>query len=116
MTLGRVAGSQRLPGAYNRRSMQRFLLERRIRDVHARLVRAREELAVLDEQLAAVTEDAETCRVRSLVAETPLAAHEYAEARRHADAMARARDALSETVHQLEHRQDELLLSVGSVG
>lgn len=102
------------PGAYNRRAMQRILLERRISEVHARLVRARQELAVLDEQLAVVAEDAETCRVRSLVAETPLAAHEYAEARRHADAMGRARDALRETVHQLEHRQDELLRSVAA--
>ena len=73
--------------------MQRFLLERRIRDVHDRLVRAREELAVLDEQLAVVAEAAEDARMRSLVSETPLAAHEYAEVQRHADAMTRARDA-----------------------
>ena len=116
MSAAPAAGRSGPPGAYNRRAMQQFLLERRIREVHARLVRAREELAVLDEQLAVVAEEAETCRVRSLVAETPLAAHEYTEARRHADAMARARDALRETVHQLEHRQDELLLSVGSPG
>ena len=60
--------------------MQRFFLERRIRDVHARLVRAREELAVLDEQLAVVADAAEDARLRSLVSETPLATHEYAEA------------------------------------
>lgn len=94
--------------------MQRFLVERRLRDVHARLVRAREELAVIDEQLTAVGEDVEEARVRSLVSETPLAAHEYTEARRHADAMTRARDALRLTVHQLEQRQDELLGDVGS--
>ena len=94
--------------------MQRFLVERRLRDVHARLVRARQELAVLEEQLAVVSEEAEGARVRSLVAETPLAAHEYAEARRHADAMTRARDALRETVGQLEHRQDELLMAMGT--
>ena len=55
------------------------LLERRIRDVHDRLVRARQELAVLDEQLAVVADEAEEARLRSLVSETPLAAHEYAE-------------------------------------
>lgn len=93
--------------------MQRFLLERRIRDVHARLVRAREELAVLDEQLAVVSEEAEDARLRSLVSETPLAAHEYAEVRRHADAMARAREALRASVEELTHRQDELLRLVG---
>jgi hypothetical protein len=92
--------------------MQRALLERRIRDVHSRLVRAREELAVLDEQLAVVNESADEARVRSLVSETPLAAHEHNEAARHADAMAKARDALHRTVIDLEQRQDELLADV----
>ncbi|MGH9093229.1 MAG: hypothetical protein ACRDZR_17895 [Acidimicrobiales bacterium] len=94
--------------------MQRFLLERRIREVHARLVRAREELAVLDEQLAVVADEAEDARLRSLVSETPLAAHDYAEVRRHADAMARARDALRVSVDELTRRQDELLAHVGT--
>jgi hypothetical protein len=94
--------------------MQRALLERRIRDVHSRLVRAREELAVLDEQLAVVMESADEARVRSLVSETPLAAHEHNEAARHADAMAKARDALHRTVVDLERRQDELLASVNT--
>ena len=74
--------------------MHRVLLERRIRDVHARLVRAREELAVLNEQLAVVQESADEARVRALVSETPLATQEHNEAARHADAMVRARDAL----------------------
>jgi hypothetical protein len=94
--------------------MHRALLERRIKDVHARLVRAREELAVLDEQLAVVQDSADDARVRSLVSETPLAAHEHNEAARHADAMTRARVALAKTVVDLEHRQDELLASVPS--
>jgi chromosome segregation ATPase len=92
--------------------MHRALLERRIRDVHSRLVRAREDLAVLDEQLAVLQESADEARVRSLVAETPLAAHEHSEAARHADAMSKARDALASTVLDLEHRQDELLSNV----
>jgi hypothetical protein len=94
--------------------MQRALLERRIRDVHARLVRAREELAVLDEQLEVVLESADEARVRSLVSETPLAAHEHSEAKRHADAMVRARTAQASAVMELERRQDELLASVGT--
>jgi hypothetical protein len=94
--------------------MHRALLERRIREVHARLVRAREELAVLDEQLAVVVESADEARVRALVSETPLAAREHDEAARHADAMARARDALHKTVVDLEYRQDELLAHVSS--
>ena len=94
--------------------MQRALLERRIRDVHARLVRAREELGVLDEQLEVVLESADEARVRSLVSETPLAAHEHSEAKRHADAMVRARAAQASAVMELERRQDELLASVGT--
>jgi hypothetical protein len=94
--------------------MQRFFVERRIRDVHERLVRARKELAVLEEQYAVVADAAEDSRLRSLVSETPLAAHEYGEVRRHADAMARARDALISTVSELEHRRDELLQYVGA--
>jgi len=93
--------------------MQRFFVERRIRDVHERLVRARQELAVLDEQYSVVSDAAEDARLRSLVSETPLAAHEYGEVRRHADAMARARDALLAAVWDLEHRRDELLQHVG---
>lgn len=94
--------------------MHRVLLERRIRDVHSRLVRAREELAVLDEQLAVVQESVDEARVRALVSETPLATQEHNEAARHADAMGRARDALCRTVADLERRQDELLASVAT--
>jgi hypothetical protein len=94
--------------------MHRALLERRIRDVHARLVRAREDLAVLDEQLAVVMESAEETRVRSLVSETPQAAHEHSEVARHADAMAKARALLAGTVLDLERRQDELLADVAT--
>ena len=83
--------------------------------MHARLVRAREDLAVLDEQLAVVMESADEARVRSLV-ETPLAAHEHSEAARHADAIAKARAALAVTVRDLEHRQDELLADVATGG
>jgi hypothetical protein len=94
--------------------MHRALLERRISDTHARLVRARGELAVLDEQLTVVLESADEARVRALVSETPLATHEHGEAARHADAMVRAREALQKTVADLERRQDELLAAVTS--
>jgi hypothetical protein len=96
--------------------MHRALLERRIRDVHSRLVKARQELAVLDEQLAVVVESADEARVRSLVSETPQATREHNEATRHADAMAKARAALHKTVMDLERRQDELLADVVTGG
>lgn len=94
--------------------MQRFTVERRLRDVHSRLVRARQELAVLNEQLLVVQEEAEEARLRSLVSETPLATHEHNEVQRHADALTRARDAMAANVKDLTRKQDELLEHVGS--
>ena len=82
--------------------------------MHTRLTRARQDLAVLEEQLAVVASEAEDTRLRSLVSETPLAAHEHSEVQRHADALARARDAMAQTVAELTRRQDELLTHVGS--
>ena len=69
---------------------------------------------MLDEQLAVVQESADEARVRALVSETPLATQEHNEAARHADAMARARDALRTSVAELERRQDELLAAVAT--
>jgi hypothetical protein len=89
--------------------MRRALVERSLRDVHGRLVLARQELAVLDEQVSALADTADDLRIRSLVSETPVAGHDYTDAQRHADAAARARAALAATIDELEHRQDELL-------
>jgi len=89
--------------------MRRSLVERSLRDVHNRLVRARQELAVLDEQLLVFTDTADDARIRSLVSETPLAGHEYASAQRHADAAMAARGRILATISDLERRQDELL-------
>ena len=89
--------------------MRRSIVERSLRDVHGRLLRARQELSILDEQLVVLNDTADDARLRSLVSETPIAAHEYSDAQRHADAAIRARVALVETIAGLERRQDELL-------
>lgn len=89
--------------------MSRLLIERRLMDVAQRLKRAREELALIDEQLAVLTDAADEARIRSLVSETPLAHREYTEAQRHADAMDRTRRAVEADVAELEVAQDELL-------
>lgn len=78
-------------------------------DVHARLKKAREELVVLDEQLAALSEEADEARVRALVSETPGAEREHREAQKHADAMARSRSALVAGIAELETTQNRLL-------
>ena len=89
--------------------MPRSLIERRLHDVTGRLKRAREELAVVNEQLAVFAEAADDARIRALVSETPLADREYDEAQKHADAMARSRAALLSTIEDLQRAQDDLL-------
>jgi hypothetical protein len=89
--------------------VSRALIERRLMDVAERLRRAREELAVIDEQLEVLNDAADEARVRSLVSETPLAQREYVEARRHAAAMARSRSVVAGSVAELSVAQDDLL-------
>jgi hypothetical protein len=89
--------------------MSRGLIERRLTEVHRRLQRAREELAVVDEQFAAMAEAADETRLRAIVSETPQAEVEHRDAQRHADAMARSRAALLQSIAQLEKAQDDLL-------
>lgn len=89
--------------------MSRRLIERRLTEVHRRLQRAREELRIIDEQLAALADVADEARIRSLVSETPLAEVEHRDAQRHADAMARSRAAVLESISELERAQDALL-------
>ena len=89
--------------------MPRSLIERRLADSVKRLKRAREELAVIDEQASALNETAEEARLRALVSETPLANKEYQEAQRHADAMERAKRAVLSSIAELQRAQDELL-------
>jgi hypothetical protein len=89
--------------------MKRDQVERRLLEVHALLVRARQELAVAEEQLDVFLETAEETRIRALVSETPLADREWQDAQRHAEAMMRARDTAAARVGELERSQDELL-------
>lgn len=89
--------------------MHRAIVQRRLTDAHDQLVRARGELAVLDEQLVVVNEIADDTRLRALVAETPLAAKDHDEACRQAVVMEQSRRALVERIAELERRQDELL-------
>ena len=85
------------------------LIERRLTDVSERLKRQRAELAVTEEQLAFLEEEAEDARLRALVAETPLGEAEARDARKHADALARQRDALVKSISALLREQDDLL-------
>jgi hypothetical protein len=89
--------------------MSRSILQRRLVDVAERLKRVRAELAVATEQQQFLEEESEEVRLRALVSETPLAEAEAREARRHAEAMARHRQALETTLTELLGEQDALL-------
>ncbi|MCU1495742.1 MAG: hypothetical protein JWO62_3506 [Acidimicrobiaceae bacterium] len=93
------------PGLTDRRQR----VERRLFDVHARLDRARAELALAEEQLVVVADAADEARTRMLVSETALANREWNDAHRHAEVMERSRDAARLVVADLERAQDELL-------
>ena len=89
--------------------MSRSIIERRLVDISERLKRLRADRAVTIEQLAFMEDDAEDKRLRSLVAETPLADVEAREARRHSDALAGHRADLERSNRELEAEQDSLL-------
>lgn len=85
------------------------MIERRLRETSDRLRRLREELRIVDEQLAHLSDEADDLGLRALVSETPGASAEYREARLHADAMRTHREEVVAGIHELEARQDQLL-------
>ena len=89
--------------------MAGWLVERRLSQNAARLKVLRSELAQLDEQYDVFASDADDSAIRALVSETPGAAFEANDARKHADAMARHRQHVVDTIRELERKQDELL-------
>ena len=89
--------------------MSRDRIERRLRGVGRQLNALRGDLRVCDEQLLQVSEEADECRLRALVSETPLAEREYRQAQRHADRLQQHRDELAARIVRLEADQDALL-------
>jgi hypothetical protein len=89
--------------------MSRSLVERRLSEVAEQLKTVRQELAVADEQLVHLDEEAEDARLRAMVSETPIAERDHREAQKHADAMRRHRAEVADELARLERSQDELL-------
>lgn len=87
--------------------------ERKLRSVTERQKKARIELSVIDEQLAALADEADSASIRALVADDRRASQEGAEAVRHAAAMRRARTALVDELAGLDRQVDELLDLLG---
>ncbi|MGH9128944.1 MAG: hypothetical protein ACRDY2_08260 [Acidimicrobiales bacterium] len=86
--------------------MGRGRIERRVFELSARLAKAREDLVLLDEQLEVFDAHAEDAKVRSLVSDSPQL---YSEAKRHADAMRKARVMLCESIDEMERQQEKLI-------
>ena len=89
--------------------MAAWLTQRRLTQNAARLRRLRAELAQLDEQVLHFDADADDTALRALVSETPGAAQEANESRKHAAALAKHRRHVADSIAELEARQDELL-------
>lgn len=89
--------------------MVSWMLQRRLTQTSTRLKELRAELAQVDEQFDVVSFEAEDQELRAMVSETPGAASEARDARKHADAMARHRTHIKTKIQELERRQDELL-------
>lgn len=89
--------------------MTSWLLKRRLTRNAARLASLRSELRELDEQIEQFRSDADDSAIRALVSDAPAAAREADDDRKHADAMARHRRHVVDTIRELEARQDALL-------
>jgi chromosome segregation ATPase len=84
-------------------------IERNLRKTSARLRALRDELRVVDEQLAQLDDDAGDLEIRALVADAPGVGVEHQHAQAHADAMAAHRRHILAEITELERRQDVLL-------
>ena len=82
--------------------MAAWRTERRLTQVAARLRALRNELAIVDEQLAQLGDDADDLAIRALVSETPAASFESNDARKHVDAMRRHREHVVAQIAELE--------------
>ena len=89
--------------------MGQRLLERKLRQTSDKLREARLELLVVQDQLAALVDDADDLAVRALVSETPAAGFEHLDAQAHVDVMVVHRGRLVAVVTELEITIDRLL-------
>ncbi|NLA37030.1 MAG: hypothetical protein GX868_15285 [Actinobacteria bacterium] len=86
-----------------------WLLERRLTSVTRRLKAAREDLAVTEEQLIQVRDEADDAALRAITSDDQSAPLDSNDAARHRDALLRHRADLLDAIAKLETRQDELL-------
>ena len=89
--------------------MGNWLIERRLSKVGSRLKALRTELAVIDEQLLHLGDDADDQAIRAMVAETASSSFEARSAKGNFANMSKHRIIVVDEIAELELRQDELL-------
>jgi chromosome segregation ATPase len=95
--------------------VSRRSIERKLRQVGSRLRSLRDELRIADEQFAQLRDEADDMTIRAMVAETSHAGIEARHAQGHADAMAKHRAHLVDSIAELERTQDRLLDELGAL-
>lgn len=95
--------------AYDPDIMGNWLVERRLSKVGFRLKSLRTELAVIDEQLLYLGDDADDQAIRAMVAETASSSFEARSARGNFANMTKHRAKVVAEIVELEQRQDDLL-------
>ena len=98
--------------------MKYTVVERQLREVGKRISRYKDELAIADEQLNHLQDEATDARMRSLVSETAIADQERREVDQQVESMNRHYQYLISEIKNLEERQDQLLekISKATVG
>ena len=89
--------------------MQRAQLERDLTAVSAHLARARDELALVTDQLTALSDEADTARLRALAAETPQSHAPFERAQQHLTTLSKAQSTVQSTIDELELVHHDLL-------
>jgi hypothetical protein len=84
-------------------------IRRNLTDLGDRLSKAREDLRIVEEQIAFQLDVLEEAKTRMLVSETPLADDEWRIARDDYERMRRERDRVSAEILELQQEQDRLL-------
>ena len=91
------------------RGVAQRLVEKRLRNNLASTKKLTADLALLNEQLEALSDDARDKELRSLVAETPLAIHEFRDADKHVQALLVQQEYLMKSIASITEQQDVLL-------
>ena len=89
--------------------MKYTVVERQLKEVGKRISRYKDELAIADEQLHHLQNEAEDARMKSLVSETAISDHERRDSARQAENMGNYCLKIKNEINRLENLQDKML-------